>query len=257
MSDNNMKPVIAVVDVKELRAAGLVSLLMSWDALKSYSLESMSDTRTLRDISGEANYRLVIFNLGGASLFEEEFKQAIRLARSVTSSPAIVVISDRDETDEVLRALSFGVQGFVPTGGDANLTRSALAFILQGGSYFPPAALRALASSREPEHSDAHCGEEKSKLVPIREENGDPEEAQEHDDSDGSSKFTVREAEVLEQLQLGLANKLIARQLGMTEATVKVHVRHIMRKLGAANRTQAALCTRVSSTVDFVQANAS
>jgi DNA-binding NarL/FixJ family response regulator len=54
--------------------------------------------------------------------------------------------------------------------------------------------------------------------------------------------LTDREKQVLGLLGVGTANKLIARQLGLTESTVKVHVRHIMRKLGATNRTQAALC---------------
>ena len=47
---------------------------------------------------------------------------------------------------------------------------------------------------------------------------------------------------MLLQLRDGKSNKVIARALDMTEATVKVHVRQIMRKLGASNRTQAAVC---------------
>jgi Bacterial regulatory proteins, luxR family len=42
------------------------------------------------------------------------------------------------------------------------------------------------------------------------------------------------------RLQLGKANKIIAFDLGMSESTVKVHVRNIMRKMGATDRTQAA-----------------
>lgn len=54
--------------------------------------------------------------------------------------------------------------------------------------------------------------------------------------------LTPRQHEVLQKLSEGKSNKLIARDLDMTEATVKVHVRQIMRKFGATNRTQAALC---------------
>jgi DNA-binding NarL/FixJ family response regulator len=54
--------------------------------------------------------------------------------------------------------------------------------------------------------------------------------------------LTARERQVLERLQLGSPNKLIARQLNLRESTVKVHIRRILRKLGAVNRTQAALC---------------
>jgi two-component system nitrate/nitrite response regulator NarL len=56
--------------------------------------------------------------------------------------------------------------------------------------------------------------------------------------------LTIREQQVLECLQLGASNKLIARQLKLRESTVKVHIRRILRKLGAVNRTQAALWAR-------------
>jgi DNA-binding NarL/FixJ family response regulator len=54
--------------------------------------------------------------------------------------------------------------------------------------------------------------------------------------------LTTRQQEVLERLRQGESNKLIGRQLKLRESTVKVHIRQIMRKLGATNRTQAALC---------------
>jgi len=54
--------------------------------------------------------------------------------------------------------------------------------------------------------------------------------------------LTARQQDVLERLRRGESNKLIGRQLRLRESTVKVHIRQIMRKLGAANRTQAALC---------------
>jgi len=53
--------------------------------------------------------------------------------------------------------------------------------------------------------------------------------------------LTTRQNEVLCRLRFGISNKHIARELNMQEATVKVHVRQIMRKFGAANRTQVAL----------------
>jgi DNA-binding NarL/FixJ family response regulator len=52
--------------------------------------------------------------------------------------------------------------------------------------------------------------------------------------------LTARQKAVLAQLQQGKANKIIAHELGMSESTAKVHIRNIMRKMGATNRTQAA-----------------
>jgi two-component system, NarL family, nitrate/nitrite response regulator NarL len=56
-----------------------------------------------------------------------------------------------------------------------------------------------------------------------------------------ASKLSPREAEILGCLREGAPNKIIARKLDVTEATVKVHVKAILRKIGAANRTQAAM----------------
>ncbi|NMC19477.1 MAG: response regulator transcription factor [Thermogutta sp.] len=53
--------------------------------------------------------------------------------------------------------------------------------------------------------------------------------------------LTHRESEVLKQLALGLTNKEIAAQLNISYETVKEHVQHILRKIGVADRTQAAV----------------
>jgi two-component system nitrate/nitrite response regulator NarL len=55
------------------------------------------------------------------------------------------------------------------------------------------------------------------------------------------NKLSPREAVILHSLMGGDPNKVIARKLDITEATIKVHVKSILRKIGAANRTQAAL----------------
>jgi len=56
-----------------------------------------------------------------------------------------------------------------------------------------------------------------------------------------SSTLSTRELEILRHLSSGRANKVIANDLHITEATVKVHVKGILRKIGATNRTQAAI----------------
>jgi DNA-binding CsgD family transcriptional regulator len=61
-------------------------------------------------------------------------------------------------------------------------------------------------------------------------------------------EFTERQYAVLTCLCLGDPNKVIGRKLGMTETTVKVHVREIMRKLGVCNRTQVAIAAARNGT---------
>lgn len=60
--------------------------------------------------------------------------------------------------------------------------------------------------------------------------------------------LTARESEVLAQIAQGHANKIIAHKLGMAEGTVKVHVKHALRKLGVHSRTQAALAFHAQRT---------
>ncbi len=57
-----------------------------------------------------------------------------------------------------------------------------------------------------------------------------------------SVRLSGREGEVLAALKRGLPNKLIADEMHLSENTVKIHVRNVMRKLGVTNRTMAALC---------------
>jgi two-component system nitrate/nitrite response regulator NarL len=54
-------------------------------------------------------------------------------------------------------------------------------------------------------------------------------------------KLSPREIQILNCLKEGAPNKAIARKLDITEATIKVHVKAILRKIGASNRTQAAM----------------
>jgi DNA-binding NarL/FixJ family response regulator len=59
-----------------------------------------------------------------------------------------------------------------------------------------------------------------------------------------ADKLTSRELQVLKGLTEGKSNKEIARDLGITEPTVKLHMKTLYRKVGVANRTQAALIAR-------------
>jgi DNA-binding CsgD family transcriptional regulator len=116
----------------------------------------------------------------------------------------LVIISDREDAQEIRAAFEEGAVGFMPTSIEPAVAFQALSFIRSGGSFFPPSALSTNGVARV-------------------------------------SDLTAKQEEVLGRLHKGLSNKAIARQLDMSEATVKVHVRRIMRKFGVANRTQLAV----------------
>lgn len=64
-----------------------------------------------------------------------------------------------------------------------------------------------------------------------------------------SSEFTGRELEVLRAMTVGATNQEIANELGISEGTVKVHIKHMIEKTGCSNRTQLAIRARVSGLV--------
>ncbi len=109
-------------------------------------------------------------------------------------------------------ALQAGAAGFVPKSMPAKSLVHAVRFMLAGEQYAPIAFMTA-PEQEEPQHPLA-------------------------------DKLSPRELEVLAGLCNGKANKEIARDLGLAEVTVKLHVRTLGRKLGARNRTHAAMIAK-------------
>src|SRR5262245_13233976 len=116
---------------------------------------------------------------------------------------------------------------------NSELALQAFSFILNGGSYFP-STLR----PRRPypqRHPAIDCNPTPSCV------NGGSS-AEDLKDADLTDRnLTGRQGAVLELLSYGNSNKVIARRLGMSEGTVKFHIRQIMRKFGVTNRTQVAV----------------
>lgn len=213
--------VVLILDTMKLRSAGLASLLEPWARLMGMKLQCAG----LEAVEQIGRCRMVVLSVGGSTVSNPEMADWIKHSRAKWPEAALVVVSDREDSCEVARAFGAGANGFIPTNYEPEITRQALSFIIGGGSFFPPTILTDL-----PKHSDIMV-EASSR----RTQSGEPGEAR------LINGFTPRQQEVLELLRRGDSNKVIGRRLSMTEATVKVHVRQIMRKLGASNRTQAAL----------------
>jgi DNA-binding NarL/FixJ family response regulator len=126
------------------------------------------------------------------------------------------VLADRNDVAEVNRALTHGVRGYIPTSVESEVAVAALRLISAGGTFVPADALRSTTAKLD-----------------------DQPEGERQRRSDGRD-LTPRELSVIDLVREGKPNKLIARQLDMQESTVKVHVRNILKKLNAANRTHAA-----------------
>jgi DNA-binding NarL/FixJ family response regulator len=158
---------------------------------------------------------LLLYYSHDDGLFETVAIQQIRTLRQTFRDIPIVVMSDARsalQPRNIRNALTSGAQGFIPTmTTELPAVLAAIRFVRDGGTFAPL-----------------------NLLLPNR-----PGQAAQSSDLAHAHRLTPRQMTVLSHLRLGKANKIIAHDLGMTESTVKVHVRNIMRKMGATNRTQA------------------
>jgi len=152
--------------------------------------------------------------------------EMVRLAKESCPAARVVALVDQVNPDLMRVGLEAGVDGICLTGAERQVLIKSLELVMLGESVLPSATICSLlgAAARrlliEPQDS---TGPE-AKPVVLRAHN-----------------LSTREAEVLTCLMDGEPNKIIARKLDITEATVKVHVKALLRKIGAANRTQAAI----------------
>src|SRR5690606_39680833 len=131
--------------------------------------------------------------------------------RALRPNTPTVIMSGLARPQDVNEALAAGAAGFFPKTLNGAALVSAVRLVL-AGERFVPSADHPVAGGGEPALDDAVAG-----------------------------NLTRREREVLDLLTEGMSNKEIARRLDLQEVTIKLHVRGICRKLGAKNRTQAAL----------------
>jgi DNA-binding NarL/FixJ family response regulator len=127
----------------------------------------------------------------------------------------LIVVSDNEDPDLIVQMLGKNVRGYVPTSLSLTVAAQAVELVRAGGVFVPASSL--IAAHRVTEDPVTPKG-----------------------------LFTARQAAVVDALRRGKANKIIAYELNMRESTVKVHVRNIMKKLHATNRTEVAyLATRL------------
>lgn len=127
----------------------------------------------------------------------------------------IVIVTGWVTRSDVIEAMRLGVVGYLPKSLNGTAMLHALRLILCGVPYYPSEVL--VADAAPSLVAEASQPNERSPL----------------------SALTRREYEILTQLVGGASNKEIAKVLGLTEITIKSHLRNVFRKIGATNRTQA------------------
>lgn len=143
--------------------------------------------------------------------------EGVRRLRRAFAAVPLVVVSGEDDPAVIRAVLAAGAAGFLPKSESPAVLQQALRLVRDGGIYTPSRALADLDR-----HGKATPGVAR------------PE----------TSGLTPRQMDVLKSLLRGQPNKLIARELGLTEGTVKIHIAAILRALQARNRTEAVVMAR-------------
>ena len=163
--------------------------------------------------SGYSPLKSTIFLLCTGERSLEEIEHDCSRLNSIAGADSKIVLLAHDEnTKRVVTALQGGVKGYIPMSVPFDVALQAINLVRAGGVFIPPGCIA------DPKCS-ATAQPEKSALEML---------------------FSSRQAMVVDAMCKGKSNKIIAYELTMAEATVKVHVRNIMRKLKARNRTEVA-----------------
>jgi two-component system nitrate/nitrite response regulator NarL len=166
----------------------------------------------------------LFFVVGGNSSTERV--GSVRAITQEYTSARIVAIGDHSEPSEVLTALEAGASGYLRETMSCEALVKALELVILGETVLPTQCIKQLPARADPIHESA-------RLLPK------PQPANGAQLSEVA--LSTREAAILRHLVHGASNKVIALRLAITEATVKVHIKAILRKMRVKNRTQAAI----------------
>jgi DNA-binding NarL/FixJ family response regulator len=173
-------------------------------------LQTSSLAEMQKILSENIDTDIILLDIDLAELTAAE---TIGKIKTLTPNAKIVAISASEEIRNIKKILSYGVKGYIPKRSDSNILSGALKLILDGGTYLPPILL---------ENNLNPNGENKN--PPFLKKN-----------------LTNRQSQVLDLIAQGKSNKQIAYDMGVSEATVKLHINALLRSLKVNNRTQAVI----------------
>lgn len=132
----------------------------------------------------------------------------------------VVVMGESEDPRHIAEILEQGARGYIPTSVSLSVAIGALSLALAGGIFVPASALQNAGRERPEREPSVH----------------------------GRLGLSERQAVVADAVALGKPNKIIAYELDLSESTVKVHLRTIMKKLKARNRTEVAFMLHAAKT---------
>src|SRR6201991_2720705 len=234
---------VLVADDHELIRQGVKGLLRGLDPAAQF--DEADSWETLAALARpDANHDLAIVDLHMPGM-----TGAASLESLLKANPAlpVVVLSAEESPDEMRAVLAAGALGFVPKRQPSSVMLKAIELVLSGGAYVPMEALsllgaREAAAVPAAAGAGAASGLTSSSGVAAGTAEAEPiarvaalQPHQRH----LLENLSPRQQEIMRLVHRGWTNKMIARDLGVAEGTVKVHLSVIFRALGVHNRATA------------------
>jgi DNA-binding NarL/FixJ family response regulator len=155
--------------------------------------------------------------------------EQIELFRDQHPAGRIAIVADHYRLDELVLAFRAGTNGYFVDVMACDVFIKSIELVMMGETIFPPAFLSFVLDPEADRLGQAAPRHENNQSILIRNENT------------LVPQLSTREKSILRCLIEGDSNKCIARKIDIAEATVKVHVKAILRKIRVQNRTQAAI----------------
>lgn len=200
---------VLLVDDHPLFREGLKGLLLGLDP--AVQVEQAGSVAAAEALQGQA-FDLVLMDL---QMPGTQGMEALQRIKAMFEASAVVVVSGDESPLTIQRAIQHGAAGYVPKTTDPSVTIQALRLVLAQGTYLPPEALRQPGAANE------------AAAPPPKPTPNWPQE------------LSPRQLAVLRCLLQGKPNKVIAREIGIAEGTVKAHLWAVYQLLGVNNRAQA------------------
>jgi two-component system nitrate/nitrite response regulator NarL len=174
------------------------------------------------------SHPLLVLIVHAGDDFEGAIEQ-IELLRERHPKARIAVVADHYRLDEMVSAFRAGASGYFIDVMTCDVFVKSIELVMMGETIFPPAFMLSILES-ESDHF--------AKAEP---RNGDDRTIAFTTERSITQQLSPREKSIMQCLIAGDSNKSIARKIDIAEATVKVHVKAILRKIRVQNRTQAAI----------------
>ena len=179
-----------------------------------FVFQAANFSQALKILSDEKKLDLIIVDLDMPDMSWEEGLSAIR---QHANGARYVIISASENPRDIRKSIEGGASGYIPKRTEPKILSGALQLILDGGTYLPPSVLEPNPSLSGSQKNSATVAVSKGK------------------------NLTARQLQVLGLVAQGMSNKQIAYEIGVSEATVKLHINALLRSVGATNRTQALI----------------